>query len=273
MRLIKKKLSLKFLRRNSWFKNATVFTACFFTFLLFMAVGTLLFVLKPSELFSALISEEMIFSMKLSILTSFISTCTVLLCSIPTSYALSRYNFPGKSLIKTVLGLPMAFPELVMGLALLLLFGHNFLGPSLENLGIQVVFSKLGIVVAQFFVAYPYAVRIIYSTFDAINPRYEQVSRSFGYGEFETFWNVTLPMSRGGLFASSVITFARCIGAFGAVLILAGGSYMHTEVLPVTLYLNISYGNISMAITSGVLLMIIAFFAILTFERFEGGKL
>jgi molybdate transport system permease protein len=259
--------------KHSWFRNLTVGIAFFFTFLLFIAVGALLFVLKPSEICSALFSEEMFYSMKLSMLTSSASTLSVMCFSIPTAYALSRFSFQGKSLIKTVLGLPMAFPELVMGLALLLLFGQGFLGPYLEAAGIKVTFSKLGIVVAQFFVAFPYAIRVIYSTFEDINPRYEQVSRSFGYGEFETFRHVTLPMARSGLFASSVITFARCIGAFGAVLVLAGGSYMHTEVLPVTLYLNISYGNLEMAVTSGILLMGIAFLAILSFERFEGGKL
>jgi len=73
----------------------------------------------------------------------------------------------------------MAFPELVMGLALLLLFGHGFLGPYLEALGIKVTFTKLGIVVAQFFVAFPYAVRVIYSTFEDINPRYETSLKKF----------------------------------------------------------------------------------------------
>lgn len=258
---------------HSWFRNLTVGVTFFFTFLLFIAVGALLFVLKPSEILSALLSEEMFYSMKLSMLTSSASTLSVMCFSIPTAYALSRFSFQGKNLIKAILGLPMAFPELVMGLALLLLFGHGFLGPYLEAAGIKVTFSKLGIVVAQFFVAFPYAVRVIFSTFEDVNPRYEQVSRSFGYGEFETFRHVTLPMARSGLFASSVITFARCIGAFGAVLVLAGGSYMNTEVLPVTLYLNISYGNLEMAVTSGILLMGIAFLVILSFERFEGGRL
>lgn len=258
---------------HSWFRKLTIGIAFFFTLLLFLSIGVLLFVLTPAEILSALLSEEMFYSMKLSMLTSFASTFSVMCCSIPTAYALSRFSFPGKSLIKAVLGLPMAFPELVMGLALLLLFGHGFLGPYLEAAGVKVTFTKLGIVIAQFFVAFPYAVRVIYSTFEDINPRYEQVSRSFGYGEFETFRHVTLPMARSGLFASSVITFARCIGAFGAVLVLAGGSYMYTEVLPVTLYLNISYGNLEMAVTSGILLMGIAFLAILSFERFEGGKL
>jgi molybdate transport system permease protein len=259
--------------KHSWFGKLTVGIACAFTFLFFITVGTLLFVIKPSGLLSALLSEEMIYSMKLSILTSSVSTFSAMSCSIPTAYALSRFSFPGKSVIKTVLGLPMAFPELAMGLALLLLFGQGFLGPALEAAGLKVTFSKLGIIIAQFFVAFPYAVRVTYSTFESINPRYEQVSRSFGYGEFETFRHVTLPMARSGLFASGIITFARCIGAFGAVLVLAGGSYMHTEVLPVTLYLNISYGNMEMAITSGILLMGIAFLAILSFERFEGGRL
>ena len=190
---------------QSWFRKLTIGIAFFFTLLLFLSVGVLLFVLTPSEILSALLSEEMFYSMKLSVLTSFASTFSVMCCSIPTAYALSRFSFPGKSLIKAVLGLPMAFPELVMGLALLLLFGHGFLGPYLEAAGIKVTFTKLGIVVAQFFVAFPYAVRVIYSTFEDINPRYEQVSRSFGYGEFETFRHVTLPMARSGLFASSVI--------------------------------------------------------------------
>lgn len=258
---------------HSLFRSATVGIACFFTMLFFSAAGTLLFALKPSEFYSSLFSEEIIYSVKLSMLTASISTLLVMCCSVPTAYALSRFTFPGKTLIRTILGLPMAFPELVMGLALLLLFGQNFLGPILEILGIKVTFSRLGIIIAQFCIAFPYAVKIIYSTFEGINPRYEQVSRSFGYGEFETFRKITLPMARSGLFASAIITFARCIGSFGAVLILAGGSYMYTEVLPVTLYLNISYGNLEMAITSGILLMGIAFLAILSFERLEGGKL
>ncbi|AIJ05588.1 NifC-like ABC-type porter [Methanocaldococcus bathoardescens] len=212
------------------------------------------------------------YSLKLSIITSSISTFLVIMLSIPIGYALSRYQFLGKSVIKSILDLPMAFPELVLGLALLLLFGQSFIGKSLEDIGIKIVFTKLGIIVAQFFTALPYAVRVIYSAYEEINPRYELVSRSLGYNELETFFNVTLPLAKNGLFASTIITFARCMGAFGAVLILAGGSYMNTEILPITLYLNISYGNLGMAITSGILLIVISFIAILVFEKFESYK-
>ena len=254
------------------FKSFCIFLSFLFTFLLFLAIASLFLVPNPSEILSALKTEEMIYSLKLSILTSSISTFLVMLLSIPIGYALSRHSFPGKSIVKSILDLPMAFPELVLGLALLLLFGQSFIGKSLESFGIKIVFTKLGIVVAQFFTALPYAVRVIYSTFEEINPRYELVSRSLGYGELETFFNVSLPLAKNGLLASTIITFARCMGAFGAVLILAGGSYMNTEILPITLYLNISYGNLGMAITSGILLIVISFIAILVFEKFEGNK-
>ena len=254
------------------FRRATIAVAFLFTIFLFTAIATLFLVPRPREILKALKSEEMLYSLKLSLITASLSTLLVILIGIPIGYALSRFDFPGKSAVKSILDLPMAFPELVLGLALLLLFGKTALGEGLAEFGVRVVFTKLGIIVAQFFTALPYAVRVIYTTFEGISPRYELVARSLGYTEFETFRKVTLPMAKDGLFASTIITFARSMGAFGAVLILAGGSYMNTEILPVTLYLNISYGNIGMAITSGIVLVTVSFLAILLFERLEGGK-
>jgi len=252
------------------FKTFCILTALSFTLILFVAITSLFFVPNPKDVLRSLQTEEMLYSLKLSILTSTISTAIVLILAVPIGYSLARFSFPGKSIVKSILDLPIAFPELVLGLCLLMLFGGTFVGKFLKDLGVEVVFTKLGIVVAQIFTALPYATRILYSTFESINPRLELVSRSLGYGEFETFKNVTIPLAREGLFASTIITFARCMGAFGAVLILAGGSYMNTETLPITLYLNISYGNMAMAITSGIVLIVISFLAILVFEKVEG---
>jgi len=253
------------------FRNFCISVAFLFTAVLLVAIATLFFVISYKDVLNSLHSEELIYSLKLSILTSSISTVIVLLLAVPVGYSLARFNFPGKSVVKSLMDLPIAFPELVLGLCLLLLFGQTPAGKALEEIGVKVVFTKLGIVAAQVFTALPYAVRVLYSTFESVNPRYELVSRSLGYGEFETFKNVTLPLARSGLFASTIITFARSMGAFGAVLILAGGSYMNTETLPITLYLNISYGNMGMAITSGIVLVVLAFLAILVFEKVEGG--
>jgi len=211
------------------------------------------------------------FSLKLSIITGLISTILVMFFALPIGYTLSRFAFPGKGFVKTIIDLPVAFPELVLGLCLLLLFGNSMVGEWLEAVGLKFVFTKQGVVMAQFFTALPYASRIMKSTFDYIDPRMEFVSRSLGYSMFQTFLNVSLPLAKNGILASTVISFARCIGTFGTVLILAGGSYMKTEVLPVTLYLNISYGNMGMALTSGIVLMVVSFLAIYVFEKAEVG--
>ncbi len=211
------------------------------------------------------------FSLKLSLWTSCLSTCFVLLFSIPIGYSLSRFRFWGKGLVKTIIDLPIAFPELVLGLCLLLIFGNTVLEDILSKFNINIVFTKQGVVVAQFFTALPYSIRIIKSTFDYINPRLEFVSRSLGYSLFETFLYVSIPLAKSGLLAAMIIAFARSIGTFGTVLILAGGTYMKTEILPITLYLNVSYGNMSMAMTSGIILVIVSFLAILVFEKTEAG--
>jgi len=257
------------LRRIGSFYLCCIGLSLLITVLLVFSIASLFLVPDLGDVWENLWSEEMLFSLKLSMITGVISTGLVMLMALPIGYALSRFTFPLKGFVKTILDLPVAFPELVLGLCLLLLFGNTFLGDLLKKIGLNFVFTKQGIVVAQFFTALPYASRIMKSTFDYINPRLEFVSRSLGYSQMETFLNVSLPLAKNGILASTVISFARCIGTFGTVLILAGGTYMKTEVLPMTLYLNISYGNMGMALTSGILLTVVSFVAIYFFERTE----
>lgn len=257
------------MRQINWFQALLVLLPLVITAILLTAIGSLFLVPSPSEIWESLLSEEMIFSLKLTLWTSLVSTFFVILLSIPTGYSLSRINFWGKSVVKAIIDLPIAFPELVLGLCLLLLFGNPVVQKALKSLGLDFVFTKQGIIAAQFFTAFPYAVRIIKSTFDYIDPRLEFVSRSLGYTMFETFLKVSVPLAKSGLLAASIIAFARSIGTFGTILILAGGSYMQTEILPITLYLNISYGNMPMAITSGIILVLVSFVAILIFEKTE----
>lgn len=259
------------MRRIDFFRVSFITISLGITFLLVMAIGSLFLVPEFKDIWQNLWSEEMRFSLKLSMITGLISTFMVMIFALPIGYALSRFDFFGKGFVKTIIDLPVAFPELVLGLCLLLLFGNSVMGKWLEAAGLKFVFTKQGVVVAQFFTALPYASRIMKSTFDYIDPRMEFVSRSLGYSMFQTFLNVSLPLAKNGVLASTVISFARCIGTFGTVLILAGGSYMKTEVLPVTLYLNISYGNMGMALTSGIVLMVVSFVAIYVFERAEVG--
>ncbi|NPA69224.1 MAG: ABC transporter permease subunit [Crenarchaeota archaeon] len=252
------------------FKHLCIMIAIVIALILFSSFLCLIVLPSPKEIIESLRSSEMMFSLKLTLISALISTILVMIVGTPAAYALARFSFPGKKIIMTILDLPIAMPEVVLGLALLLLFGKTPLGTFLKYLGIRVVFTKIGVVVAEFFTALPYAMRTLYSTFETISARYELVARSLGYGAFETFMKITLPMARSGIIAALVIAFARSVGTFGTVLILAGGTYMVTETLPVTLYLNMSYGNLGMAITSGLLLLGVSFITIYMVERLGG---
>ncbi|HOP39623.1 MAG TPA: ABC transporter permease [Geobacteraceae bacterium] len=251
---------------NRIFKAGLAGITVLFVGMLLWAMLSLIFMPSWAEVVDSTFSAEMLYSIRLSLATSAISVAVVMVLAVSIGYVLARFRFPGHQLLRTVVDLPMAFPELVLGLCLLLLFGHDPLAGWLKRIGIDIVFSKTGIAIAQIFTAAPYATRVVYAAFRSISPRYEMVARSLGCGQWTAFWKVTLPMARGGLFAGAVIAFARCMGCFGTVLILAGGTRMFTETLPITLYLNISYGNLAMAMTSGILLILISLAAIVTFE-------
>ena len=112
--------------------------------------------------------------------------------------------------------------------------------------------------------------RIMRSTFLSINPRYENVAKTLGCSDAQAFWRVTIPMSRNGLLAGSVITWCKGIGEFGAVLILAGATRMKTEVLPISLYLSMSTGELSLAIAAATILIVISITSLFIVERYGG---
>ncbi len=251
----------------NWFKVLIIFISYLIAILLIAAICSLFFLTSFEDVFKSLQSREMRYSLKLSAITSIISTILVMFFAVIIAYAISRFSFFGDKIVKTIINLPIAFPELVLGLCLLQLFSSGPVAVFLKKAGLNFIFTRQGIIAAQFFTALPYTTRIMKSTFDYVSRKIEFVSWSLGYSPLSTFLNVTIPLARKGLVASVVISFARCIGAFGSVLILAGGSYMKTDVLPVSLYLNISYGNMPMALTSGMLLVVISFISIYIFER------
>lgn len=244
-------------------------------FLLFQILAVVLGIVvrsSPQSLLSNIQSEEIRFTFLLGLLTAIISTLLCLAVSIPTAYAIARYRFFGTRIAKIILDLPIAFPPIVAGLGLLILFGTTPFGMALEAAGLKLIFTPAGIVLAQFFVNAPYTTRILTSAFSDIDPRYELVAQTLGKTPFEAFFKVTLPMARAGVIGSIVITWARGMAEFGAVLIFAGAIAMKTETLPIALFLNLSCGNLDGAIASATLLIIISILALSIFERFGGGR-
>lgn len=226
---------------------------------------------SPGALVTNVTSDEILFAIRLSLITATVSTIMCMIVAIPTGYALARTDFPGKSLVDTIVNLPLALPPLVAGVGLLLFFGRTPVGHALESVGLKFVFTPLGIVMAQFLINVPFAIRIMRSTFHGINPRYEHVAKTLGYTQSQAFWKVTLPLSKNGLFASAAISWAKGMGEFGAVLMLAGATRMKTETLPIAVFLNMSSGELELAIAAAIILIVVAFGALYVLETYGSG--
>ena len=258
------------LRRFLSLKNGTILLCLLLTFFIAVLIIGIVTHTTVDAFLDSIRTSEIQFAIELSIFTSAVSTLLCILISVPASYAIARYDFPGKNVVNTILDIPLALPPLVAGVGLLILFGTTSFGAGLENLGLAFVFTPLGIIMAQFFVNVPYMFRVLRGTFQGINPRYEHVAKTLGCTDLQTFWRVTLPMAKNGLLAGAVITWSKGIGEFGAALMLAGSTRMKTETLPISLYLNMSCGELNMAIASATILVVISVVSLYIFERYGG---
>jgi molybdate transport system permease protein len=210
-------------------------------------------------------------SLRLSFVTSMASTFLALVIGIPAAYALSRFRYPLPLLVDTVLDLPIVLPPLVAGVALLTVLRY-WLGPFFDALGIQIHYTARGIVVAQLFIAAPFAVRAIKAAFDDISPRYEEVSRTLGCSAFQAFWHVSLPLARHGILAGAIMTWARAVSEFGPILIFCTASEK-TAVLPIRVFLFNSAGDVAAGVVTSVILIAMAAGALIVFKLLGGSRL
>ncbi|MFA0765921.1 MAG: hypothetical protein BDTLLHRC_000874 [Candidatus Fervidibacter sp.] len=210
---------------------------------------------------------ELIGSVRLSVATATVTALLAALLGIPTAYALSRFRFPGAVVVDTVVDLLIVIPPLIVGLTLVAVFGQTETGKWLNDT-IGFLYTPQGIVVAQFAVASALAVRVFKAAFDQVNPRFEQVARSLGASPLYAFFRITLPLAKNGLLAGLVLAWARAIGEFAPVLVVAGTDV--GKVLPVQAFLNMSAGNVELAFVVTTLMMLISATALLTFKRLGG---
>jgi molybdate transport system permease protein len=145
------------------------------------------------------------------------------------------------------------------------------LGHSISESGkLSWVYTTRGIVMAQFFVACAFFVRAVKATFDTIGSRHEEVARTLGCSRWQAFYKVVLPMARTGLVAGAVMTWARAIAEFGPVLFFCGSTRWKTEVMPISMFLLYSSGEIEKAVALVIIMILISTVTLLTFKRLGG---
>lgn len=223
---------------------------------------------STSHLIEALKSEEIQYSIKLSLISCTITMLLSLVVAIPMGYFMSRHEFPGKRLIDSILDIPIILPPLVIGLSLLILF-QTAPGKFLES-HVRITYTVYSVVIAQFMVACAFAVRTMNVTFAQIDSRQEDVALTLGCSKGQAFWMVLLPQAKKGILTAGSLAWARALGEFGPILIFSGATRMRTEVLSTTVFLELSVGNIEAAVAVS-LIMILAGFGVLMIVRLFGG--
>ena len=211
-------------------------------------------------------SEEIWFSVKTSLITATISTALCVFISIPSSYAFTRTDMPFRRISELIMELMVCLPYIVLGLCLLILFSSEF-GKALKELGFQVVFDVKGIVIAQFFVNFPYAMKMVKTAFMQVDRRLEIIAGMLGASKWKQLTTIILPLSRNALISMIVLVWSRAIGEFGATLMLVGITRMKTETLPGSIYLSISTGDTEMAMAAATIMLCIAMISLTVINR------
>jgi molybdate transport system permease protein len=258
-------------RGDKVFRAATVSVLALLALFFVVVIVSLLTYTSWHNIGTALVSSDTLFAIKLSLITATISTVLAMLVAVPVAYAISNNNFFGKSLVDSLLDLPIVVSPIALGAALLVFF-NTPMGAAINYHVIRFVFSVPGIVLAQFTIISALAIRLLKSTFDSIDMRYEQVARTLGCSKPEAFFRVILPLAKNGLIASGILTWARAVGEFGATVTLAGATAMRTETLPISIYLNLASANIGKAVALIFILVVTSLVALLLLRLITGHR-
>ena len=223
-------------------------------YLLFPALGAVMLLPSTGYIIQVISDPTFLDSFKTSILTAIISTAISAIFGIPLAYTLARKKIKGKSILEAIIISPIVLPPLVTGLFLLSILGPKGpVGFIVEETGLRLTRSMIGIVLAQIAVASPFVVISAKTAFEEIDTKLEYASRLLGKSSIQTFFNVSLPLAKKGIFAGLLMCFTRSIGEFGATFMLA----YYPRTLPIHLYVSFLSGGVEKAAPIAVVLWLI----------------
>ena len=241
-------------------------TVLYVSLIILLPIGVLLFKagsLGFEQYWKIVTAPRALASYRVTLLTALGATAFNTLFGFLLAWVLVRYEFPGRRLLDALVDLPFALPTAVAGVALTTLFApEGWFGAPLEAIGITVVFTPLGIMIAMAFTSLPFVVRSVQPVLADLEPTAEEAAQTLGASEIRTFRKVLLPLVMPALLAGASLAFARSLGEFGAVIFIAGNQPNSTEITALLAFIRLeefSYGSAA-AIAS---VMLIAAFAML----------
>ncbi len=177
-------------------------------------------------------------AIRLSLLVASVGVAVSLPLGVALGWVLARKQFFGKTLVESIVNLPLVLPPVVTGYLLLITLGRRgFLGKYLDEwFGLRFVFDWKGAALAAAVVAFPLMVRAIRVAFTSVDRQLEQAARTLGAGPLDSFFTISLPLARHGIIAGCVLAFARSLGEFGATIMIAGSIPGETRTIPLLIF-------------------------------------
>jgi sulfate transport system permease protein len=225
----------------------------------------------PGAFLAALKAPDAQFALRFSLLIAFATAAVNAVLGTFTAYVLSKYRFPGERPLGIIVNLPVAIPTVVVGTSLLLLWGPiGLLGSWLQPLGLQPMFTPVGVLLAHLFVTFPYMLGAVKPVLDELEATYEEAAYTMGASRWQTFRHVILPALRGGLFTGTLLTFAHSLGEFGATVMVSGNLRLRTQTGPLYIFAQFEAGNIAGANAVAAVLALLSFVIFFFLLRYTG---
>ena len=253
-----------FNKNNSILQSLSLF---YVGILILLPIIALLSVVFKNNLFSIwkqIIHPQALYALKLSFISAFTITVINVFTGTATAWVLVRYDFPLKKVMNTLIDLPFAIPTVVTGIMLVTLYGPNsFIGYFMGNLGINIIYSKPGILIALLFVTFPFIVRSVQPVIMEMEMEMEEAAKTLGAAPLTIFFRIVLPTLLPSILTGSALSFSRALGEFGSIVVVAGNIPMKTQVASVYIYGEVESGNISGALGLSIILLFCSFLIIL----------
>jgi sulfate/thiosulfate transport system permease protein len=215
-------------------------------------------------------SPRVMASYRLSFGASFLAAGVDTVMGLLVAWVLVRYRFPGRKLLDAMVDLPFALPTAVAGIALTTLYAPDgWIGQFLKPLGIQVAFTRLGVMVALMFIGLPFVVRTVQPILQDMNKEIEEAATSLGAGGWQTFVRVMLPELYPALLTGFALAFARGLGEYGSVIFIAGNIQMKTEITPLLIMTKLDQFDYKGATAIAVVMLVASFVLLLAINMLQ----
>jgi len=221
----------------------------------------------------ALGSGPVLDALTLSLVTTAISLALTIALATPLAHVLARRRFRGASVVETIVDLPIVLPPSVAGLALLLALGRRgILGAPLAELGIEIQFTVVAVIIAQMFVSAPFFIRAARAGFLGVDRDFEDAARVDGASERQLALAITIPLAAPALASGIVMTWARALGEFGATIMFAGNFEGRTQTLPLVVYGKFQTGDVDASVAAATILILAAFAVLIAVRGIRWGR-